>query len=68
VNIGISILIIASNIISKLVVLGCLLMVGLRVVGSSMVSWGRHMVSGGSVDYRGREIKAFIVASSVAEG
>ena len=28
-------------------------MVGFRVVGSSMVSGGRHMVGGGSVDHRG---------------
>ena len=31
-------------------------MVGLRVVGSCMVSWGRHMVGGGSVDHGGRGV------------
>ena len=54
-NIGVAILIIASNIISKRVVLGSLLMVGFRVMGS-MISWGGHMVGRGSVNHWSRGI------------
>merc|ERR1712117_1019219 len=54
-NIGVAILIIASNIVSKRVVLGSLLMVGFRVMGS-MVSWGGHMVGRGSVNHWSRGI------------
>jgi len=44
VDIGVTIFIIAVDIITKLVVLGSLLMIGCWV-GSRMVSWGRSMVS-----------------------
>ena len=43
-DIGVTIFIIAVDIITKLVVLGSLLMIGCWV-GSRMVSWGRSMVS-----------------------
>ena len=55
-NIGVPIFIIASNIISELVVLGRFLMIGLRVVWGSMVSRGGHMVGRGSMDNRRRGI------------
>ena len=55
-DIGVPVLIIASNIISELVVLGRLLMIGLGVVGGGMVSRGRHMVGWGGMDHRRRGI------------